>query len=167
MLKSSSSLLHLCDLISTVAISIRITALGDIADLIADLAHAGIDLGLLASVLFLSDLTLLVLLPVLLPGLGGLLLSLGSQDGLALAGSPDVGLRVFSGSVGVRGDVFCRVLLGLHDRPLHLEFPVPLLPDALLFPDLDIFLLALLALESLLSDLFFGDSQFFSIGGLL
>ena len=164
-LKSGGCLLHLGDLLC--AIASLLTALVDGANLIVDLADGGVDLALLGSLLLLSDLTLLVLLPVLLSGLGGLLLGLGSQEGLALAGSPDVRLSFFLGVVGVRGDVFCSALLSLHGCSLHLKFPLPLSPDTLLFPDLDLFLLALLALKSILSDLLFGDPQFISISGLL
>ena len=165
MFESGGCLSHLSDLL--LATACGLTALADIANLIADLAHGGVDLGLLGSVLFFSDLTLLVLLPVLLPGLDGLLLGLGSQDGLALAASLKVGLRLFFGHVGVPGDVFCGVLLSLLDVSLHLKLPVLLPPDTILFFDLDLFLLPLLTLESFLSDPFFFDPQLFSIGRLL
>jgi len=164
-LKSGGCLLHLGNLLC--ALASLLTALVDGANLITDLADGSVDLALLGSLLLLTDLTLLVLLPVLLPGLGGLLLSLGSHDGLALAGSPNVRLRFFLGVVGVRGDVFGSALLSLHGCPLHLKFPLPLSPDALLFSDLVLFLLALLALKSFFSDLLFGDPQFISISGLL
>ena len=99
MLESGGCLLHLCDLLGTAAS--RLTALGNIANLIIDLADGVVDLGRLGSVLFLGDLTLLVLFPVLLPGLSRFLLSLGSQDLLALASSSNEVLCIFFRSVGV------------------------------------------------------------------
>ena len=99
MLKSGSCLSHLSDLLC--ASSRRLTALGDGAYLLVDLADGLINLALLTSVLLLRDLALLILLPVLLPGLGGFLLSLGSQDALSLADSPDVRLLLFVGLLGV------------------------------------------------------------------
>ena len=86
---------HLSDLLR--ACSGSLAALRDGADLLADLADGAVNLGGLLPVLLIKELALFVLLPVLLPGLSGLCLSLVSSNEPALLKPLSVGFHVKRG----------------------------------------------------------------------
>ena len=143
---------HLSDLLS--ALSGSLAARGNGADLLVDLADGLANLGGLLPVLLFGELAALVLLPVLLPGLAGLLLSLGPRDVLALTKPLDVGLHVEGRVAGESRGLFSSVRFSLLSVLLHALLPLLVLPTGFLFPKLGLLLKSLFSLELLFFDPF-------------
>jgi len=144
---------HLSDLLS--ARSSSLAATGNGADLLVDLADGLVDLAGLLPVLFFGELTLLVLLPVLLPSLAGLSLSLSPRDLLSLTQPLDVGLHVVSRVASVGSSLVSSVRFGLLSVLAHLLLPLFVLPFFFLFGKLGLLLKSLFTLDPLFLDSFF------------
>lgn len=141
-----------------------LAALRDRSDGVGNLVDGRINLGLLPSVLFLLDLALLILNPLLLAGLVCLLLGLLPCGLGLLTDLSDVCLHVVSGLLGSRARLLGSVILGFLAGPSFSLLTVLLFSDAFFFLQLGLLLLSLSFILLFFTDSLFGDALVIFLG---